>query len=252
MNPVAMTLIAPTSEPSRGEARTHAMKNCVSVILVLASTIERHVDPIARPRVTRLVDASRRLKELLTSEPRSCDGTREEVRISDVLQLVFERLEPQAEACNVQLAVDCAGGTLHGDLVELVEALYNVGSNALYASPRGSTVRITTRRSLDGDHEWRVEDSGCGIPASVMPRLGAVGMTTRDEGMGLGLSLALQAITRHEGVMRVESHDGSGTTVMIWLPDTSTEHACESKLESSGDAINPAQEASANRVLDDV
>jgi hypothetical protein len=59
MNPIAMTLIAPASEPNQGEARTHAMKNCVSVILVLASTIERHVDPVARPRVTRLVDAHR-------------------------------------------------------------------------------------------------------------------------------------------------------------------------------------------------
>jgi two-component system NtrC family sensor kinase len=43
-------------------------------------------------------------------------------------------------------------------------------------------------------------------------------MTTRDEGTGLGLSLALHAITRHEGVMRVESGEGCGTTVTIWLP----------------------------------
>jgi signal transduction histidine kinase len=171
------------------------------------------------------VDASRRLRELLTTERKPCDGAREEIRISDLLQLVVDRLEPQAEACNVKLAVDCAGGTLRGELVELVEALYNVSSNALYASRPGSMVRITTRRSLDGDHEWRVEDSGCGIPASVMPRLGAVGVTTRNEGMGLGLSLALQAITRHDGVMRIESLDGSGTTVMIWLPASPTSKA---------------------------
>jgi signal transduction histidine kinase len=61
---------------------------------------------------------------------------------------------------------------------------------------------------------------GCGIPASVMPRLGTVGVTTRDGGTGLGLSLALQAVTRHEGVMRIESIEGRGTMVMIWLPAT--------------------------------
>jgi signal transduction histidine kinase len=36
--------------------------------------------------------------------------------------------------------------------------------------------------------------------------------------MGLGLSLALQAIARHEGIMRIESVEGRGTTVLIWLP----------------------------------
>jgi signal transduction histidine kinase len=218
MNPVAMTLIARASEPSQIDAHTHAIKNCICVIVGLASTLERHVDPVARPRVKQLVDASRRLRDLLTRQTRACDGVREDVRISDVLQLVIDRLGPQAESCDVKLAIDCAGGTLLGDLAELAEALYNLGSNALHASPPGSTVRITTRRGREGDHEWSVEDTGCGIPASVLPRLGSVGLTTRDDGMGLGVSLALQAITRHEGVMRVESLDGSGTTVMIWLP----------------------------------
>ena len=105
---------------------------------------------------------------------------REQIRISDVLRLVLDRLGPQAESCGVELAVECAGGDLHGDFAELAEALYNVGSNALYASPPGSTVRITTRMSTDGHHEWSVEDSGCGIPASVMTRLGRVGVTTRE------------------------------------------------------------------------
>jgi signal transduction histidine kinase len=218
MKPVAMTLIAMAQEPSPRDARTHAIKNCVSVILGLASTIERHVEPGARPRVTQLVDASRRLKDLLSRQAKLCDALRDEVLIADVVRLVMERLGPQAETCGVELTFDCAGGSLVGHFGELAEALYNVGSNALHASPPGGTVRITTRTSADGDHEWRVEDRGCGIPASVLPRLGTVGMTTRDEGTGLGFSLALHAITRHEGVMRVESGEGCGTTVTIWLP----------------------------------
>jgi signal transduction histidine kinase len=218
MERVAMTLVATASEPSPLEARTHAIKNCVSVILGLASSIERHVDPVARPRVTQLVDASRQLKELLARQAKACDRTHEDVPVADVVQLVADQLGPQAEACGVGLVVDCAGGTIFGDFGELAEALFNVGSNALYASPAGRTVRITTRRSPDGDHEWSVADAGCGIPASVMPRLGTIGVTTRDEGTGLGLSLAMQAVTRHDGVMRIESAEGRGTTVIIWLP----------------------------------
>ena len=218
MNRVAMTLIASTSEPSPLQARAHALKNCVSVILGLASTIEPHVAPVARPRVTHLVDTSRHLRELLARQSIVCDRAHGDVPVADVVQLVTDQLGPQAEACGVRLAVHCGGGIVLGDPGELGEALYNVCSNALYASPAGSTVRITTRTSPDGDHEWSVEDAGCGIPASVMPRLGTVGVTARDGGTGLGLSLALQAVTRHEGVMRVESVEGRGTTVMIWLP----------------------------------
>jgi signal transduction histidine kinase len=220
MEPIALTLIATASEPSPLEARAHAIKNCVSVILGLASTIERHVDPIARPRVTQLVDASRHLKELLARQAKVCDRIHEHVPVADVVRLVTDQLGPQAEACGVRLAIDCPGGSILGDFGELAEAMYNVCSNALYASPAGGTVRITTRRSPDGDHEWSVEDAGCGIPASVMPQLGTVGVTTRDGGTGLGLSLALQAVTRHEGVMHIESVEGGGTTVIIWLPGT--------------------------------
>jgi signal transduction histidine kinase len=39
------------------------------------------------------------------------------------------------------------------------------------------------------------------------------------------MSLVLQAIARHDGVMRVESEAGHGTTVMIWLPANSTSEA---------------------------
>src|SRR5579863_7315878 len=177
MKPVAMTLLATASEPSPLDARAHAIKNCASVILGLASTIERHVDPVAHSRVMQLVDASRLLKELLGRRATQCDPVREDVSVSDVVRAVLDRLGPQAETRGVQLAHDCAGGTLLGDFGELAEALYNVGSNALHASPRGGMVRIATRTDVDGDHEWCVIDEGCGIPASLMPRLGTVGIT---------------------------------------------------------------------------
>lgn len=225
MDPVAMTSIATASEPSSLEARAHAIKNCASVILGLAATIERHVDPVARPRLAQLMKASRQLRELLARQARLGDRVREDVPIEDVVQLVIDRLGPQAETRGVQLAIDSAGGTIVGDFGELAEALYNVGSNALYASTPGSTVCITTRRSSEGDHEWTVEDAGCGIPASLMSRLGTIGVTTRDDGTGLGLSLALQVITRHEGVMRIASIEGHGTVVAIWLPAMRTRQA---------------------------
>jgi signal transduction histidine kinase len=213
-----MTLLVTAAEPTPIEAQVHAIKNCASVILGLASTLESHVDTVGRLRVTQLMDSSRRLRELLTQTAHACDCVREDVCITELLRRVVERLAPQAESCGVHLAVDCAGGTVLGDFGALAETLYNVASNALHASHQGGTVRMTTRRTSEGDHEWSVADEGCGIPASVMSRLGTVGVTTRQEGTGLGLSLALQVISRHDGLMSIESVEGKGTTVLIWLP----------------------------------
>lgn len=216
------TPTARTSEPTEFEARTHAIKNCVHVIHGLAWCIEQQVDPVVCPRVTKLREACRRLVELIVRHANAGEAYPASVPVEHILRIVVDRLGPQAERCSVRLNIACGGGMVVGDSAELAEALYNLASNALHASPPGSTVQITTRRSAAGDHEWLVEDAGCGIPASMLPHLGRVGMTTRDDGTGLGLSLAWKVITKHEGAMRIESVEGCGTTVLIWLPSGST------------------------------
>jgi signal transduction histidine kinase len=217
--PVAMPLAA-VREPNDLDARNHAIKNCAAVILGLAQTLERHVDPLARSRVAQLVDASRRMAKLVAPAARPCELALEDVGVEELLRPVVDRLASLAETRTVRLAVDCGGGQVVGDCAELAEALFNVAANAIQASPPNSTVRISTRRSHAGDHEWVVEDSGCGIAPSLLPRLGTVGVTTRREGSGLGLALALQAISRHRGNLYVESPrvEGRGTTMTIWLP----------------------------------
>jgi signal transduction histidine kinase len=213
-----MTLFATASEPTELEARDHAIKNCASVILGLASTIERHVDPVGRSRIAQLVDASRRMAKLVAPVCGRNKPVFEKVPVEDLLRLLIDRLRPLAESCFVKMAIDCGGGSVVGDVTELTEALYNVASNALHASPRNSSLRITTRLSPDGDHEWTVQDTGRGIPATVMRRLGTVGVSTREGGTGLGLALAVQVFSRHNGVLHVESVRGRGTTMRIWLP----------------------------------
>jgi signal transduction histidine kinase len=218
MTSMAITLFAAAPEPTEDEARSHAIKNCASVILGLASGMERYVDSVGRPRVTQLVDASRRMAELVAPVARRSDVAFEHARVEDVLQPVLARLGPQAESGSVEVSVDCAGGTLVGDVAELTEALYNLASNALQASPPNSAVRIRTRVSAEGDHEWTVEDAGGGIPPNILPHLGTVGVTTRREGMGLGVALAVRVFSRHRGALSVESVTGGGTTMTIWLP----------------------------------
>jgi signal transduction histidine kinase len=65
-----------------------------------------------------------------------------------------------------------------------------------------------------------VKDTGCGIPASVLPRIFDPFFTTKNEGegTGLGLSVSLGIIERHGGKISVDSEVGRGTRFMLSLP----------------------------------
>ena len=65
-----------------------------------------------------------------------------------------------------------------------------------------------------------VQDTGSGIPASVLPRVFDPFFTTKGEGegTGLGLSVNLGIVERHGGKISVESEVGKGTTFTLCLP----------------------------------
>jgi signal transduction histidine kinase len=74
--------------------------------------------------------------------------------------------------------------------------------------PPGEYARVTVR------------DTGEGMDAATLARLGEPIFTTKPEGQGagLGLSMARGFALRADGTLRIESTPGLGTTVTIWLP----------------------------------
>src|SRR5262249_5930145 len=75
-----------------------------------------------------------------------------------------------------------------------------------------------------------VRDDGIGIPAGDLPHVferfrRAENVTGRIAGTGIGLAAARQIVEQHGGTIAVESVEGFGTTVTIWLPLASADHA---------------------------
>jgi signal transduction histidine kinase len=115
---------------------------------------------------------------------------------------------------------------LHPDIPPLMvdrhmleQVFMNLILNAVQAIRGGGAITIRTE-VLDERCSIRVEDTGCGIPTSVLPRIFDPFFTTKGtgEGTGLGLSVSLGIIERHGGTIQVDSEVGKGSIVTIWLP----------------------------------
>jgi CheY-like chemotaxis protein len=63
-----------------------------------------------------------------------------------------------------------------------------------------------------------INDTGCGIPADVLPRIFEPFFTTRHGHRGLGLAWVYGIVTNHGGGVAVSSEAGAGTSVRVYLP----------------------------------
>ncbi|MCF8470182.1 MAG: PAS domain-containing protein [Parvibaculum sp.] len=103
------------------------------------------------------------------------------------------------------------------------QVLLNLLSNAVKFTPAGGTIHI--RGKAEGDFVTvAVEDSGIGIPASALSKIGRPFEQVESQhskshkGTGLGLALSRSLVELHGGTLTIESSEGIGTTVSFTLP----------------------------------
>ncbi len=102
---------------------------------------------------------------------------------------------------------------------QLSQVFMNLLVNAAQAIPDEGTIRIRTRNEEDGV-VVSVEDTGVGIPPQNLERLFEPGFTTKGSrvGMGIGLLISREIVSRHGGRIDVTSTPGSGSTFSVHLP----------------------------------
>jgi signal transduction histidine kinase len=139
------------------------------------------------------------------------------VALDELMEEVRALLAGRAEATGVELILHGTRGTVVADSRLLKEALVNVASNALEATPRGGLVDVHYRVGARGA-SITVRDTGRGMSAETQGRIGTPFFTTRDGGTGLGVVLAKTAIAQHRGTLEYASTPGVGTVATITLP----------------------------------
>ena len=111
------------------------------------------------------------------------------------------------------------------DREQIKQVILNLLLNAIQAMPGGGELTIGSRFSKDGFWaELTIRDSGPGIPPGDMDKLFDPFFSTKDGGIGLGLSIAHRIIDQHRGKIEVESSPGTGTLFVISLPAFTENH----------------------------
>jgi two-component system nitrogen regulation sensor histidine kinase NtrY len=125
---------------------------------------------------------------------------------------------PECEERGIELVVEAPGlpEPVPLDEHQLEQVLVNVVRNAVEASTRGG--RVALRAGTDaGRPVLVVEDSGPGIPPEVQASLFTPFFTTKENGRGIGLTLAQEILTQHGFGFTLESPSGEPTRFTIRL-----------------------------------
>jgi signal transduction histidine kinase len=142
--------------------------------------------------------------------------------IENALTLIRERAGRQG--VKLELDLDERLGEFTGDERKVRQILLNLLSNAVKFTPEGGRIRIHAM-PVDGGVEIAVSDTGIGIaPAdqeAIFEEFRQVGSdrTRKQEGTGLGLTLARKFVELHGGGIRVTSELGKGSTFTFTLTE---------------------------------
>ena len=140
----------------------------------------------------------------------------------------------------IEITVSCEVGlwAVYADPDQLETALLNLALNAREAMPKGGALEISCRNArVEEDHEidalevlhgeyvlLSVRDTGTGMTPEVKRRAVEPFFTTKEvgEGSGLGLSMVYGYAKQSRGHLTIESAEGAGTTVNLFLPRSET------------------------------
>jgi PAS domain S-box-containing protein len=149
------------------------------------------------------------------------------VRLSlhDVIEESIVFLTDQLQSNGVIVSLDLAQGLpeLIGDRTQLQQVIVNLALNAIQAMSQSASARrslLVRTKSTDADIVLcTVEDSGPGIDVLHLSRLFESFFTTKDAGMGMGLSVSRSIVEAHGGQLRADNDSSlGGARFSIQLP----------------------------------
>jgi C4-dicarboxylate-specific signal transduction histidine kinase len=135
-------------------------------------------------------------------------------------------IEVTLDLCSTPCVID-------GDQVLLEQVLVNLIRNAMDAladmppARRHITIRSAARAA---DVEVSVSDTGTGLPAEIIQTLFTPFVTTKPNGLGIGLTIAQRIVNAHGGTIDARENPHGGATFTVTLRRTATPKVLSGQL----------------------
>ncbi|HYL13373.1 MAG TPA: PAS domain-containing protein [Terriglobales bacterium] len=240
------------SEEALGKARSELAKVArVTSLGVLTASIAHEIN---QPLSGIITNASTCLR-MLSADPPNVEGARETARrtirdgnrASDVitrLRTLYSKKDPQPEWMDLNEAAREVTSLLlselqrnrvilrqefaedlppvRGDRIQLQQVMLNLLRNASDAmsavDDRPRELVIRTERDDSARVRLSVKDAGVGFPPQASDKLFEAFYTTKNDGMGIGLSISRSIIEAHHGRLWARPNDGPGATFLFAIP----------------------------------
>jgi two-component system, LuxR family, sensor kinase FixL len=213
-------------------AVTHELNQPITASLVNAQSLRQMLDDEQAPRAElveiaddiykanqRAADLISRIRVQLRKETFAVEPLHLNQLVTEVMQIV----KPSATNDGVHLAVTLAPDlpAVAGDRVQLRQVVMNLILNALQAvrtlGAMPATVQVTTT-AQSGQVMLVVEDTGPGVKQDELPRLFEPYFTTKEDGLGIGLSISRSIVEAHGGRIEIVNRPQGGARVSVVLP----------------------------------
>lgn len=174
--------------------------------------------------VTRIMRECQRLDVLIgeilsLSRLENSDATGEVFDLSGLVEELLEDVRFTQTNRAIHFASDGRPYPIDGNRALLERALNNVLGNACKHTPEQTSIELTLTEQ-NGECVLSVRDHGSGVAESALPHLFEPFYrdTTRNNGYGLGLSIAQRAVQRLGGSIQAKNHPGGGLEMIVRLP----------------------------------
>jgi two-component system sensor histidine kinase/response regulator len=209
----------------------HDLKNPLNTIDLYAQSLIRDaaLSDGARKSAGKIRSAARELNRMILNlldlskaDEGKLTASRVDVDLRSLIDTVKNDVAGAAREVTIEIALEVERVVADDDL--LGRTLANLVENAIRHAPRGTSVRVVSRR-VDGSTELRVEDTGRGVPPELhehifdpFVQLEPEALPSSRSGRGLGLAFCRLAVEAHGGRIWIEDAN-PGAVFALRIPD---------------------------------
>ena len=209
---------------------SHEIKNPLGGIMGAAQLLDRSLTDDSQTKFTKIIkkESERLLKLINAMSSPSSSNNRELINIHEITEHVIELFKYDEINSKILFVKDYDPSIpqLNLDKNQIIQSLINIIRNAVQAVNQDGKITIRTRPILkftigNNKHDLVVKldviDNGVGIPEDKLKEIFYPMVTTKNDGMGLGLTIAQSIIIQNNGLIECNSKNNE-TTFSIILP----------------------------------